>query len=79
MVMVSLFTCTCEAHGKLSFRSRKIARLHLRRNHPGEPGMAAYECDTGSGMWHVGHLPRQVMRGRRARGWIRNFHIDQPD
>jgi hypothetical protein len=59
-----LHLCTCEVHGKLSFESRKLARLHARRVHPGDHRLNAYECDATPGLWHLGHLPRVVVRGR---------------
>lgn len=71
-----LFVATCDVHEKLLFTSRKRARLHCRRQHPGDSGMSAYECPVHPGLWHVGHLPSSVIRGKRSRSWARNFPVD---
>ena len=68
-----LYVATCPAHGKLLFESRKRARLHARRVHPGDSRMNAYECDATPGLWHLGHLPGPVVGGHKARDTIYNY------
>ncbi len=69
---------TCDTHGKRTYNSRKAAKIALDNAHPDDSGMRPYRCDTIDGAWHLGHLPRQVKRGRvaadtyyeqRAAGW----------
>lgn len=59
--------CSC---GKRRFLSRKDARAFLRES-AGRSGldttaMRPYACPDISTLWHVGHLPREVRRGRRS-------------
>lgn len=71
-----LYLCTCEVHGKLSFVSRKRARLHARRVHPGR-GLSAYQCDAVAGHWHLGHLPRVVVKGRIDRAYVTTRRVNE--
>lgn len=47
--------------GKVMIATRRAARKAIRSMH--EPGMREYRCRTCE-MWHVGHLPLAVIRGR---------------
>lgn len=62
----ALFTCgSCR---KRTYRSRKTARRAARAIHP-EDRMAAYECPTYPGRWHIGHTRphlRDTYRRRAA-------------
>lgn len=60
----------CPECGKKRYTSRKIARKALRQMNSGgydSSGMNEYRCGE---YWHVGHLPRRVVRGRRGRDQI---------
>lgn len=70
-----LHLCTCDVHGKLSFESRKRARLHARRVHSSGNRLNAYECDATPGLWHLGHLPNVVVKGVVDRAEISNRRI----
>lgn len=64
---------TCEVHRKLIYTSRKSARLHARRVHPGDNRIRPYACDAQPGMFHLGHLPGPVVGGRVGRHTIVNI------
>lgn len=74
----SLSIGTCQAHGKMLFSSRKRARLHGRRAHPGDR-MSAYECDQIPDLWHYGHLHEAVVRGWLDRASTFTRRIDLPE
>ncbi len=65
---------TCEVHGKILFRDRKTARVNARRTQSHDGRMNAFECETHPGLWHLGHLPRSVVRGIRGRESIDDVH-----
>lgn len=52
---------TCSVHMKRGYHSRKDANRAARTYHPGEH-LDAYPCDLGTGLWHIGHLPKTVVR-----------------
>lgn len=54
----------CSLTGKVGFVSRADARRVVKRERHVLGRMRAYLCD-GCGWWHVGHLPRAVVRGSR--------------
>lgn len=54
---------TCQTCGKITWRSRKIARQMARKLHPGET-LNEYRCGDG---WHIGHTPPYVKAGIYAR------------
>ncbi len=58
-------TCEC---GKAVFLSRKEAKRALSQ-FPGSD-CRVYECTLTPGVFHWGHLPRQVVRGEIARAQI---------
>lgn len=66
-----LYCGTCTVHRRLSYTSRKRARLHARRVHPGDNRMNAYQCDD-TGLWHLGRLPGPVVGGKTGRHTIIN-------
>ena len=66
----SSYLATCEIHGKRLFETRKGARRHARRAHPGAH-LSAYPCRE-TGMWHFGHLPYPVVCGEAGRETINN-------
>lgn len=51
----------CAAHGKQLYVSRKAARRTARRIH--DSGLREYPCDVVAGCWHIGHLPKRVVKG----------------
>lgn len=53
----------CTSCGKLCFRTRKEARHHHKKAHPGEK-FAVYECGP---YWHYGHKPYLIQRGVTSR------------
>lgn len=57
----------CEAHGKLLYTTRKLAKFAAKRLH--DKGMSEYACEAheGSGLWHIGHLPISVRNGTITR------------
>lgn len=80
MAAPPLNTGVCRAHGKMLFRSRKVARLAGRRAHHGGRGhLTAYECEAVPGLWHYGHLPVAVVRGLLDRKWVSTRRIDLPE
>ncbi|MEU3013400.1 hypothetical protein [Nocardia asteroides] len=53
----------CEPCGKRRYQSKAAAKQQAR-THTGNYGsMSAYECPAVPGQWHIGHLPRAVVRG----------------
>lgn len=64
---------TCLVHGKLTYTSRKKARLHARRVHPGDNRIRPYACDERPGMFHLGHLPGPIVGGKTTRDTIINI------
>jgi hypothetical protein len=62
---MSCFTCTrC---GKRAYVSRKDARRAARINHPGDQGLAAYQCPQLPDYWHYGHAqPGDRDKGRNT-------------
>jgi hypothetical protein len=61
----------CDSCRKRGYYTRKAARAGARTYHPNEKGVSVYECPEGTGMWHIGHLPRVVVeRGTVARAAI---------
>lgn len=57
----------CEAHGKLLYTSRKLAKQAVSRLHGN--GMSEYLCTEheGARLWHIGHLPYSVRIGAISR------------
>jgi hypothetical protein len=52
----------CPGCGKLAYKSRKLARLIVRRRFPGEQ-IQAYRCPHIEGGWHAGHTAPEVASG----------------
>jgi hypothetical protein len=61
----------CDACGKRSYLTRKLARRGLRKYHQSDKGSSAsgksghkrpYQCPAGTGMWHIGQVPDIVVR-----------------
>lgn len=48
--------------GRRGHMSRRAAKAHAARHHPGEK-LRAYYCRQGCGYWHLGELPRDVVAG----------------
>lgn len=46
----------CPTCGKLTFPTRKRARRHGRKAHPGERVLNGYRCPVVTGWWHYGHV-----------------------
>jgi hypothetical protein len=56
----------CETHAKMSWPTRKSAKLGIRSMRGAGvdiQAMREYECSAGHG-WHVGHLPKPVREGK---------------
>lgn len=65
---------TCVTCNKVLYRSRKEAKYHARKRHPGAKGLNAYYCTFGNG-WHLGNLPPG---GRdQARRMMKRKHDEQ--
>jgi len=73
--MQSLSLGTCRSHGKKLFRTRKVARHHARRIHPGAQ-LSPYPCTVHEGLWHLGNLPEVIVRGWKARATIEDHRIE---
>jgi hypothetical protein len=58
---------TCQVCGKRCFTSRKAARKAIRTIGDGDH-MTAYRC--GASYWHIGHLPKAVIKGKTSRDRI---------
>lgn len=56
----------CDVHQKLLYTGRKPARKSAQCN--GRDGMRPYRCDAVDGMWHLGHLPPNVRKGKLTAG-----------
>ncbi|TDC33119.1 hypothetical protein [Micromonospora sp. KC213] len=52
----------CDGHQKRLYGSRNDAKGAIRRQH--DKGMRAYLCELVAGHWHIGHLPKDVLKGR---------------
>jgi hypothetical protein len=52
---------SCVKHRKRGYLSKREAERAIRMYHPGEH-LDTFECDLGTGMWHVGHLPDPVIQ-----------------
>lgn len=56
---------TCPACGKERYLTRRQAKAAVKRMaNLGNGHCSAYEC---GGFWHIGHMPRHVVRGIAAR------------
>lgn len=55
-------TAVCTTHGKKLWKSRKHARVAMKRLFPGDH-MSAYECGAHPGYWHIGHMPKMITQG----------------
>ena len=53
----------CDQHAKRLYSSRKQARKQIRE-HRHHRGMREYPCTLVAGHFHIGHLPRDVLKGR---------------
>lgn len=60
-----LHVVTCEAHGKRAWTTRREAR-HVAKRTDTSGHLRAYPCDAHDGYWHVGHIPHDVIKGRRT-------------
>jgi len=61
----------CKVHQKQWHMSKKSAKTFLRRHHhPGKPRI--YPCDVNDTFWHIGHLPRNVIKGLVDRATVYN-------
>jgi hypothetical protein len=61
---------SCPTTGKVGFDTRKRAREHARRHHPGQQ-LRAYQCE-GCDHWHNGSIPPDVIGGDIGRGALRD-------
>lgn len=55
----------CEFHEKLLYVDRKTARKVSKQHH--EDHKSEYECTMVPGMYHVGGVPDEVMKGQMTR------------
>lgn len=53
----------CDGHGKRLYSSRKQAKKQIRE-HRQNQGMREYPCTLVVGHFHIGHLPKDVRKGR---------------
>lgn len=56
----------CAACGKRAYPSRKVAK-RAKADHPDARRLHVYHCRPGAPDWHVGYLPRAVLRGDLTR------------
>lgn len=68
---------TCTYCGKQSYKSRNHAKDAARRY--SHTRLSPYRCPTGSGMWHLGHLPLDVVHGVISRDDVNQWAQDQAD
>jgi hypothetical protein len=68
MALTPGYVGDCTPCGKRTYKDRKRARNAAKTRHPGEH-LGAYACPEGDG-WHLGHLPKDVVKGRITRGEI---------
>jgi hypothetical protein len=57
--------CAC---GKVRYGTKRLAKAAIKRFQPRDGRLNAYRC--AGGFWHIGHLPKDVSRGRIARSDI---------
>jgi GH24 family phage-related lysozyme (muramidase) len=58
--------CTC---GKIRYLTKSHAKAAVRRMKGRVGRLNAYRCPAG--FWHIGHLPKDVTKGRISREQIR--------
>lgn len=68
---------TCVVCGKLSYRSRKVARKVANQRHP-DSRLSAYPCPENGAYWHIGHLPANVRHGVVDRAGYRDALSRRP-
>lgn len=56
----------CERCGKATFADRKTARRSARNGRTTAERLREYRCPHNVAHWHIGHLPRDVVRDRRT-------------
>lgn len=59
---------TCDACGKHTFPTRKLARKAAKTHHPNED-LNAYRCVYGGSGWHYGHLRPGLRDKYRRSSW----------
>lgn len=67
----------CNSSGKAKYKTRKLARLVMKRDFPAGH-FNAYRCQH-CGTWHFGHLPYAVVSGAIARQQISVHNETAPD
>lgn len=55
------FYSVCAACGKRSFLTKKLAKRQAREI---DPSLRVYRCEGNDEVWHMGHLPRAVIKGK---------------
>lgn len=58
---------TCPTCGKLRFLTKAEAKKSARRMKGRSGRLNAYRCGE---FWHLGHLPKVVVAGRRSRDYV---------
>lgn len=66
---------TCTVVGKQIFNSRSAAKKYGRKTFPGEKNLSAYECGDH---FHFGHLPDDIVAGKRDRGTLTHRKVLNP-
>ena len=60
----------CQKCGKISFPTKRDAKIFAKQHHPGEH-MSQYRCSSfGGDVWHNGHPPRSIVTGKAS------WHVD---
>lgn len=57
----------CPRCGKYGYPNRRTARRAAKHKHPNDRALRAYECNHGTGYWHIGHQYQTRDFYRRAR------------
>lgn len=61
----------CPACGKFSYPTRGDAK-QCRKQMPRHKGLKVYPCPVSDNLFHLGHLPTDVLRGEIGREEIRH-------
>lgn len=66
----------CPEDGKVRYLTRSEAKRAARRIKGRDGRLNAYQCGD---FWHLGHLPRSVVRGRQTRDDLDDRHNEQEE
>jgi len=69
------YSSVCSVCGKQSFTSKALAKRMAKRV---DATMRVYFCESSKG-WHMGHLPRAVLRGITDRRTFYGTYKDEDE